>query len=80
MDAFDARHVRSMGCVPISAPPRVYSSCRMIAACSSGEAERDEAWRLDTGWLAMQVSIEPDDTNHQHRRDHAQDRFKEWHV
>jgi hypothetical protein len=77
MDAFDARDVRSLGCVPISAPPRVYSSCRMISACSSGD---DEAWRLDAGWLAMQVSIEPGDTTRQHCRDHAQDRLKQLHV
>jgi hypothetical protein len=36
IDAFDARHIRSMGSAPISAPPRDYSSCRMIAACSFG--------------------------------------------
>jgi hypothetical protein len=29
-------HIHSMASAPISAPPRDYSSCRMIAACSFG--------------------------------------------
>ena len=33
--------------------------------------ERNEAWRLDTGWLAVRVSIEPDDTAHQRRREQS---------